>query len=249
MGLDSRPEMEVLVECICGRKFHVDSEQVDEFECESCGRPLTVPPEAMVAKLATLRARMATGEPGMREAMREAAALRNVHVLPLLRAGAESGVRDAVNTALCGMCDMQGPGTDLVANWIAEGRLSMSRLASAFRELKYERGTDFLCGLIDNGGLKENQIAEVAGYLGETGSPAALETLKAARKAYPNMSAILDAALSKMRHLDSSAGGVPDEAKRIPGQPGAESPAKKGCLGILVVLVLVVAAAAAAVLA
>lgn len=241
--------MEVLVECICGRKFHVDTEQVDEFECESCGRPLTVPPEAMIARLNTLRARMATGEPGMREAMREAAAMRDPHVLPLLRAGAESGVREAVNTALCGMCDMPDAGTDLVADWIAQGRLSMSRLASAFRELKYDRGTDFLCKLIANGGLKENQIAEVAGYLGETGSPAALETLKAARKAYPNMSSILDAALSKMRHLDSSAGGVPDEAKRIPGQSADEAPAKKGCMGVLLVFVLVIAAAAAVVLA
>lgn len=242
--------MEVLVECICGRKFHVDPEQVGEFDCEACGRPLVVPPEAMVGKLSALRARMATGEPGMREAMREAAALRNPHALPLLKNGAESGVREAVNIALCGMCDLKGPGTDLVSAWISEGRLSMSRLASAFRELKYDRGTDFLCGMIDSGGLKENQIAEVAGYLGETGSPAALETLKAARKAFPNMSSILDAALSKMRHLDSSAGGVPDEAKRIPGRAGAEEPAeKKGCMGLLLMLAFVIAAIAAAVLA
>lgn len=242
--------MEVLVECICGRKFHVDTEQVDEFECESCGRPLTVPPEAMVARLATLRARMATGEPGMREAMREAAALRSAHALPLLRTGAESGVREAVNTALCGLCDMEGAGTDVVAAWIAEGRLSMSRLASAFREQKYERGTAFVCGLIDGGRLKENQIAEVADFLGESGSPVALDTLKAARKTYPNMSAILDAALNKMRHLDSSAGGVPEEAKRIPGQSdGGTVPARKGCLGLLLMIVFAMAAIAAAVLA
>jgi len=242
--------MEVLVECICGRKFQVDSEQVKEFECESCGRPMVVPPPPMAQKLAAIRARMGTGEPGMREAMRDAAALGTPHALPLLRGGAESGVREAVNTALCAMCDLVGPGTDLVAIWIQEGRLSMSRLASAFRELKYTSGTEFLCGLIDDGKLKENQVAEVADYLGETGSQRALDTLKAARKAYPNMSSILDQALTRLRHLDASAGGVPDEAKRIPGQSASaeEAPAKKGCMGVLLMLAVIIAAVAAAVL-
>lgn len=242
--------MEVLVECICGRKFHVDPEQVNEFDCEACGRPLVVPPAAMAEKLASLRARMATGEPGMRDAMRDAGQVRSPHVLPLLKTGAESGVREAVNTALCALTDMSGPGTDLLADWINEGRLSMSRLASAYRELKHDRGTGFLCTMIDQGRLKENQVAEVADYLAETGAPGALETLKAARKAYPNMSSILDAALNKMRHLDSTAGGVPDEAKRIPGQSADAAPeARKGCMGLVAALVVAAALAAAAVLA
>lgn len=245
--------MDVLVECICGRKFHVDAEQVDEFACEACGRPLTVPAQPLSARLGALRQRMAQGEPGMREAMKEAAALRNPHALPLLKAGAESGVREAVNTALCGLCDYPGPGTELVKEWIQQGRLSVSRLTSSFRELKFEGGAPFICAMVRERSLKENQIAEVAGYLGDTGTREALDTLVAARRDYPNMSAILDDALSKLRHLDKTAGGVPEEAKRIPGGQSRAAvdaePAKKGCMGLLLVLALVIAAVAAAVLA
>ncbi|MBK9975288.1 MAG: hypothetical protein IPP14_11005 [Planctomycetes bacterium] len=244
--------MDVLVECICGRKYQVDPKQVDEFPCEACGRILTVPEPDLSARLDALRQRMAQGEPGMREAMKDAASLHNPHALPLLKAGAESGVREAVNTALCGLCDYPGPGTDLVREWIVQGRLSVSRLASSFRELKFDGGAPFICAMVRDRSLKENQIAEVAGYLGDTGTQEALDTLVAARRDFPNMSSILDDALSKLRHLDKTAGGVPDEAKRIPnsqGRMGVDAePAKKGCMGLLLVLALVIAAVAAAVL-
>lgn len=242
--------MAVLVECICGRKYQVDPRQVTEFDCETCDRRLLVPSEAVSKRLQSIRERMTQGEPGVREGARDAASMQNAHALPLLRAAAESGVREAVNTALCGLADFEGAGTELINQWINEGRLSVSRLASAFRELRHERGTAYICAMIDDGRMKENQIAEVAGFLADVGSPEALTTLKAARLKYPNMSPILDSALARLRHLDPDAGGIPDEAKRIPGrenQPVQEAP-KKGCFGLLLLVVVVVAAAAAAVL-
>jgi hypothetical protein len=102
--------MAVLVECICGRKYEVDGAQVKQFDCETCDRKLVVPTEAVSRRLQQIRERMSQGEPGVREGAREAAALQNPNALPLLRAAAESGVREAVNTALVGLTDADGEG-------------------------------------------------------------------------------------------------------------------------------------------
>lgn len=238
--------MQVYVECICGKKFHVDREQVSEFDCEGCGRKLVVPPEALYAKLESLRKRMKDGEPGMREAMTGAAALRNVHAIPLMKEGAQSGIREAVNTALVGLCDFPGPGHDVVSDWIGSGMLSVTRLVAALREGKYDSGADFICNLVAQDKLKESHVAEVAPYLGDSGSQRALTTLKELRRKYPNLGGILDSALAKLRHLDENAGTIPDEAKRIPGRESQREPAaKKGCMGLLLALVAVLGMLAA----
>jgi hypothetical protein len=237
--------MQVYVECICGKKYHVDRAQVQKFDCEGCGRTLVVPTPQLEAKLNHIRQRMKQGEPGMREAMSQAVELRNPHAMPLIKEGAQSGLREAVNIALVGMADFPGPGQDVLNDWVASGRLSVNRLISAMREGKYEQGADYLCELVAQGKLKESHIAEIAPYLGESGSQKALETLKALRRKFPNLGGILDDALAKLRDLDENAGAIPDEAKMIPGRPsGRQSERlpekKKGCMGLLLACIAVV---------
>jgi hypothetical protein len=239
--------MATFVECICGKKYEIDRAQVEQFDC-SCGRNVRVPDAQLVAKLDKLRARMKEGEPGMRDAMTQAAAMRNFHAVPLLKEGAASGVRDAVNTALVGMVDFPGPGNEVLIEWVRSGTLTMARLVTALREQKYS-GADFLCGLIEKDLVKENQVAEVAPYLGDSDSHRALEVLRAARRRYPNLGSVLDDAMQRMKHLSGSAGAIPDEAKRIPGREATEpAPEKKGCAGLLLALVVVIGMLAALVL-
>src|SRR5690606_20764488 len=107
-----------------------------------------------------------------------------------------------------------GPGRDVLKDWIREGALSMSRLISAMREQKYEPGAEYICDLYEAGLLKENQVAEVAPYLGDSNSVRALKTLRDARARYPNLGGPLDSAMARMRHLSASAGAIPDSAKR-----------------------------------
>ncbi|MCA8914723.1 MAG: hypothetical protein KDB90_04860 [Planctomycetes bacterium] len=233
--------MSVYVECICGKKYEIDRTQVEQFDCTGCGRGLTVPSEQLFEKLSAIRARMKEGEPGMRDAMAQAAAMRNFHAVPLLKEGAASGMRESVNIALAGMVDFPGPGRDVVTEWVSSGALSMSRLVSALREQKYEPGADFICELVDKELLKENQIAEVAPYLGDSNSHRALEILRVCRRKYPNLGGPLDDAMSRMKHLSGSAGAIPEEAKRIPGRQSqaVEAVPKKGCMGLLLALTLV----------
>jgi hypothetical protein len=233
--------MTVYVECICGKKYEIDRTQVEQFECTGCSRSITLPSEQLSQKLDALRERMKQGEPGMRDAMTQAAAMRNFHAVPLLKEGAASGVREAVNVALTGMVDYPGPGREIVTEWVSSGALSMSRLVSALREQKYEPGADFISELAEKNLLKENQIAEVAPYLGDSNSHRALEVLRSARRKYPNLGGPLDDAMGRMKHLSGSAGAIPDEAKRIPGRQSqaAEAVPKKGCMGLLLALALV----------
>jgi hypothetical protein len=232
--------MAVYVECICGKKYEIDRAQVEQFDC-ACGRNVRVPDAQLVAKLDKIRARMKEGEPGMRDAMNQAVAMRNFHAVPLLKEGASSGMRDSVNIALTGLTDFPGPGREVLLDWIRGGTLTMSRLVTSLREQKYA-GSDFVCELIEKDVLKENQVAEVAPYLGESGSHRALEVLRTARRRYPNLGGPLDEAMSRMKHLSGSAGAIPDEAKRIPGRESqaAEPVGKKGCAGLLLALALVV---------
>lgn len=238
------------VECICGKKYEIDRAQVEQFDCAGCGRNLHVPDEKLEQQLTQLRARMKEGEPGMRDAMNRAAALRNFHAVALLKEGAASGIREAVNIALTALVDFDGPGRDVVLEWIKSGALSMSRLVSALREQKYEGGAEFISELVETGVLKENQIAEVAPFLGDSNSLRALEVLRASRERFPNLGGLLDDAMKRMKHLDESAGGIPESAKRIPGREAAdaEPPAKKGCMGLLLVLALALGMLAAAVM-
>ena len=241
--------MSVYVECICGKKYEIDREQVEQFDCEGCGRNLHVPDEKLVARLGSIRELMKKGEPGMRDGVTQAAAMRNFHAVPLLKVGAESGMRESVNIALVGMVDFPGPGREVLQDWIKRGALSMSRMVSALREQKYE-GADFLCELVEKGVLKENQIAEIAPYLGDSNSVRALEVLREARRKYPNLGTPLDQAMARMKHLSASAGAIPDEAKRIPGREGVDEEVeeKKGCMGLLLALALVIGMLAAAIL-
>ena len=235
--------MSVYVECICGKKYEIDGAQVEQFDCAGCGRELHVPNEALEQKLAAIRERMKAGEPGMRDAMQQAAGMRNFHAVPILKQGAESGIRESVNIALVGLADFPGPGRDVLKEWIKGGNLSVSRLVNSLREQKYEPGADYLCELFEQGHLKENQIAEIAPYLGDSNSIRALEALREARRKYPNLSGPLDQAMSRMRHLSATAGRIPDSAKRIPGREaeGEEEVAeKKGCMGLLLALALLI---------
>ncbi|MCB9932295.1 MAG: hypothetical protein H6841_02620 [Planctomycetes bacterium] len=242
--------MTVYVECICGKKYEIDRSQVEQFDCAGCGRSLHVPDEKLEQKLLQIRARMKEGEPGMRDAMNQAAALRNFHAVPLLKEGAASGMRESVNIALTAMVDFPGPGREVILEWVKSGALSMSRLVSALREQKYEAGGDYISELIETGTLKENQIAEVAPYLGDSNSLRALEVLRAARERFPNLGGLLDDAMMRMKHLDENAGAIPESAKRIPGReaPDADAPAKKGCLGLLLALLPLVGMLAAVVM-
>ena len=210
--------MSVYVECICGKKYEIDRAQVEQFDCEGCGRNLHVPDEKLVAKIGSIRELMKKGEPGMRDGMTQAAAMRNFHAVPLLKAGAESGMRESVNIALVGMVDFPGPGREVLQDWIKRGALSMSRLVSALREQKYEGG-EFLCELVEKGLLKENQIAEIAPYLGDSYSHRALEVLREARRKYPNLGGLLDSAMARMKHLDETAGEIPDERSSLSWTP------------------------------
>lgn len=231
--------MSVYVECVCGKKFEIDRAQVQQFDCEGCKRNIQVPSPELEKKLNALRARMKEGEPGMRDAMNQAAAMRNFHAVALLKEGAESGMREAVNIALTGMVDYPDYGRDVLKDWVKAGALSMSRLISALREQKYEPGAEFICDLYEDGLLKENQVAEVAPYLGDSNSPRALRTLRDARARYPNLGGPLDSAMARMKHLSASAGAIPDSAKRIPGRELTEPEAeKKGCAGLLLALAL-----------
>jgi len=229
--------MEVFVECICGKKFNVDRTQVEHFDCEGCGRHIDVPTAALDAKLKQIREQIKRGSPGMRDGVRAAAKLRNFHAVPILKTGAESGVREAVNAALVGLLDYK-PGQDVLTEWIRTGAMSISRLTNACTEEGYEQGVEFVCRLISGGQAKESHVAEVAPWLGKSGSQRALETLREARRKYPNLGGILDSAMSDLRDLDDRAGGIPDEAKVIPGRPREEPlPEKKGCMGLLLALV------------
>lgn len=236
--------MSVYVECICGKKYEIDPEQVSKFDCEGCKRPLQVPSAKLVATLSQLRERMTKGAPGLRDAMSRAAALRNFHAIPLLKQGAESGEREPVNIALTGLVDFPGPGHEVLVGWIKSGALGPARLVTALRERKYEGGPDFICELAEKGVLKESQIAEVAPYLGKSNSHRALQVLKTARRKYPNLGGLLDDALANMRELDETAGDIPDEAKRIPGRKGSarveEAPEKKGCMGLVLAILVAV---------
>jgi hypothetical protein len=121
----------------------------------------------------------------------------------------------------------------------------MARLVTALREQKYA-GSDFICELFEKDLLKENQVAEVAPYLGDSGAQRSLEVLRSARRKYPNLGGPLDDAMSRMKHLSGSAGAIPDEAKRIPGRESqAAEPVKKGCAGLLLALVLALGTLAA----
>ncbi|MBX3459596.1 MAG: hypothetical protein KF696_06465 [Planctomycetes bacterium] len=238
--------MAVYIECLCGKRFQVDPAQVSQFECEGCGRSLTVPKPELAATLEKLRERMKQGEPGMREAMAAAAKIREFHAVPLLKEGAQSGVREAVNTALVALCDLPGPGQEVITEWIGNGMLSVTRLVAALRESKYDKGADFVCTLVAADKLRESHVAEVAPYLGESGTQRALETLKDLRRKYPNLGGILDSALAKLRHLDEGAGTIPDEAKVIPGRQSQREPAaRKGCLALLLAIVGVLGTLAA----
>ena len=231
--------MSVYVECVCGKKYEIDRAQVKQFDCEGCGRKLTVPSAELEKKLNALRVRMKEGEPGLRDAVTQAAEMREFHAVPLLKEGAESGQREPVNISLTGMADFPGPGRDVLKDWVKSGTLSMSRLISALREQKYDPGADFICDLYEDGLLKENQVAEVAPYLGDSNSPRALRTLRDARARYPNLGGPLDAAMARMKHLSATAGAIPDSAKRIPGRELTdEQPEKKGCAGLLLALAL-----------
>ena len=234
--------MEIFVECVCGKKYEVDPEQVQTFPCDGCERELTLPSDSQNAKLTELRKQMATGEPGMKAGTKAAAQLKNFHAVPLLIQGAESGVREAVNSALVGLSDYPGVGREVLLDWIKKGRVSMSRLATAYRENEYSLGAEVLCDFIRNGKLRENEIAEVAGYLAESRSLVALETLRAARRSYSNLSGILDNALAQMKDIDESAGEIPDSAKTIPGRNKADEDQPKGCMGMLLLLALPVLA-------
>lgn len=240
--------MEVVVECLCGKKYSVDSTTVNEFACQGCKRNLSVPDLELHKQLASLRqAWQDAGDNVKRKAAvaEQAADLRNPHALPLLQAAAQSGVREAVNAALVGLCRYAGAGQELLFGWLRQGALGVTRLVSAFKETGFPEGVDFLCDAIDAGKLKENQISECAAFLGESGQPRALATLKALRRAYPAQAGILDNALAKLAHLDESATEIPENAKLIPGRPSqAAEPARKGCMGVLLFLVLVVALAA-----
>lgn len=234
--------MSVYVECICGKKYEIDPEQVSKFDCEGCKRPLQTPSPKLVSALNQLRERMKQGTPGLRDAMSKASAIRNFHAIPLLKAGAESGEREPVNIALVGLVDFPGPGQEMLVGWVKSGALGLSRLVTALRERDHDGGPDFICELIEKGILKESQLAEVAPYLGRSNSPRALQVLKAARRKYPNLGGLLDSALSNMRELDDTAGDIPDEAKRIPGRKGSarveEATEKKGCMGLLLALLV-----------
>jgi hypothetical protein len=232
--------METYVECICGKKFHVDRSQVEEFDCEGCGRHIVVPTPPLDARLKQLRELQQKGAPGVTESARKAAEMRNFHAVPILKQCAQSGVRDAVNVALVGLVDYP-PGRDVVTEWIRGKSLSVTRLTGAMTEEKYSSGVDYVCALITKGYLGESQVAEVAPWLGKSESQRALDTLREARRKYPNLGGILDSAMVGLRNLDESAGGIPDEAKRIPGRStDAEEPEqqKKGCLGLVLVIVL-----------
>jgi hypothetical protein len=241
--------MSAYVECVCGKKYEVDRAEVQQFDCEGCGRKLQVPSAALEQKLKQLRERMQQSEPGLKDATRQLAELRNFHAVPLLMAAAQAGNREATNLALVGLADFPGAGHDVLTMWLEDGGLSMARFTGAMRDCRYAGGADYLCGLAEKGKLKENQIAEAALYLADFGGERALHVLRKARRDFPNLGGPLDDALARMRHLDESAGGIPDEAKRIPGRaPGASGPIlassgifapaekKKGCLGLLLCL-------------
>ena len=44
--------------------------------------------------------------------------MKNVHAVPLLIRAAESGVREAVNSALVGLADYPGVGREVLMDWI-----------------------------------------------------------------------------------------------------------------------------------
>ncbi len=235
--------MSVYVECICGKRYEIDRQQVETFDCEGCKRKLSVPSPKLEAALKRMRDRMRDGgAPGMKDAMTQAARMQNFHAVPLMKEGAESGQREAVNIALTGMAAYPGPGREVLVGWVREGALGPSRLVTAMRELKYEGGPDFVCEMIEKNVLRENQIAEVSTYLSESDSHRALEVLRAARRKYPHLGRLLDDAMRRMKHLDESAGEIPDEAKRIPGRRESvrdeEVPQKKGCMGLMLAILV-----------
>ncbi|MCF6227328.1 MAG: hypothetical protein L3J82_01515 [Planctomycetes bacterium] len=228
--------MQTLVECICGKKYEVDSDAIKDFECEGCGRSLTVPNAAVAEQVKQLKAQIRSGPYGVREAVKIAVALKSPHVLPVLSLAAESGVRDAVSKVIVGLIAFPGPGHDMLIDWLKSNRLSVSRLASALRDEGSEHGPAFVCALIDKGYIKESQIGEIAPYLGDSEEVKAVKTLKSARLSYPHLSAILDMQLSKLQHLDDSASDIPESAKKIPGQVESPEVEKKGCMGMLLVI-------------
>lgn len=234
--------MEVVVECLCGRKYSVDNASVGEFACTDCRRKLHAPSDAVHEKLEALRKAWHDAADNIKRkasVAEEIAAFSEPQVLPLLQQAAQSGVREAVNAALVGACRFEGPGHELVFGWIKDGTLGVTRLVSAFKETGYAGGAAFLCDAVDAGKFKENQIAECAEYLGDSGSPRALNTVKALRRAYPSQAGILDRALAKLAVVSGSATAVPEEAKAIPGRASQQAqPAKAGCLGMMMLVVL-----------
>ncbi|MCC6574093.1 MAG: hypothetical protein IT462_09890 [Planctomycetes bacterium] len=185
------------------------------------------------------------GVPQKRKVIEEAVALGDDGV-PVIEAGALSGVREIVNDSLIALLRNEGPGNEILFGWLRDGTLGVTRLATAFKELKFEGGPAFICECIDAGKFKEHQIAEAAEYLGDNPSPAVVRTLKACRLAYPSLSTMLDRALSKMTGVDASAADVPDQAREIKSQVDGSSrsgaPEKKGCMGaVLVALALLIA--------
>lgn len=241
--------MEVVVECLCSKKYSVVAASVPEFVCQACKRTLQVPSAEIHNKLEALRKAWRESGTNIRRlagVVEEVAALRHEQTLPLLSVAAQTGIREVVNGALVGLCRYEGPGQDLLFAWLKEGTLGVTRLISAFKEAQYADGPGFLCDTIDAGKLKENQIAEAADYLGESGTPRALATLKAVRRAFPGQAAILDSALARLSHVDESATAIPESARAIPGRPSQQlATSKKGCMGLLMFGLLILLALAA----
>ncbi|MBP9891212.1 MAG: hypothetical protein KBG84_04850, partial [Planctomycetes bacterium] len=135
--------MEVVVECLCGRKYSVDNATVEDFPCTECKRTLHPPTDALHKKLESLRAAWRdSGDNIKRKAAisEDIAAIQDAQALPLLQLAAQSGVREAVNAALVGAARFEGPGHDMLYGWMKDGTLGVTRLVSAFKESKFAGG-------------------------------------------------------------------------------------------------------------
>jgi hypothetical protein len=239
----------IYVECMCGQTHLFPPEDTGEVvDCSAgCGRELTIPDPGFNALFRPLVRKFNTG--GERErvqAIEELARLGSAYVLPVLVRGAHDAAREVVNRSIKALLSAGDFSREHVVELIQTGGLTISRLVAMIRELEWWEGAEVVCDLIDAGKLNEGQISETVVVLGEAKRARCISTLSGLRRAYPNLSMLVDNSLANYRHLDSQVNKIPDAAKEMAA--GAEAkidsmadskrtaPQKKGCLVLLVAL-------------
>lgn len=241
---------DILVDCICGQSFEVEASHEGEvFDCAKCGKELSVPDRKFAEKYRSIKKQIAESTDFVRARLYiELTKLGSPRVLPMLSEGLYDSSRTVVNTCLVQILVIGTYGRDHLIELMNTGALKIGRLVAAIRESGQMECVDELCDLIDAGLFGEGQVSQMIKLLGESERQRAIPTLKALRRAYPNLAMLVDNSLANYKHLDSGVNKIPDNARSMPDsdqlkgtlEKAASQHAtqkKKGCAVLLFLLI------------